>query len=530
VAIFGAIMQCWCGMGLYCFFAAMVRFRCQPDKKGDGMPDTNTAVIGPAPTVFISYAWESDDFRTRVRALRDWLRAQGVAVVSDFDHAIRAPKIGWPTWMQHSIEDACVVLVVCSPKYRKRFEKRAPTDSGKGVAWEGAVITQDLYNAAQRNEKVYPIFIDPANWDDLPKALAAWSNGHCFPSRQDDILALVRECLADATAHGIAADAGSATVAATPAVLPVTPPAVPVAPPPDDPERIKQTRQAILACLHQDRFDGIPTLKFAPDHLPQLLFDAFAGQPGSMVRTAVSERAMYAVLKFARTVLGALADLPANAPAAAPTRKGQYWKALVNAMQHAILLSARQNYTASRRIADAFNADQPCTVEGMSWLSASVIMRHDLGSSLRSNPAYPGPDPLNTDPLEDSHASDWGEVEFGTGEGAKLEAYKAAQYWLDRGKFPAQPTQRQIEELQGKLKLRKMVDETPLLLMNQSGGNFSPEFIRWLNIKMHIGHITILARNGEFELTEGDWRACLVELLALMRAFEPDPIRPGARK
>lgn len=149
----------------------------------------------PQRFVFISYAWESDAFRTQVKALCAYLRANGVTVVIDFDHALKPPDVGWPVWMQQSIEDAAVVLVVCSASYKPRFEKRAPTTSGKGVAWEGAVITQDLYNAAQRNNKFYPIFPDPFNFDHCPKALEPWSNGHAFPSKQADVLALVHACL-----------------------------------------------------------------------------------------------------------------------------------------------------------------------------------------------------------------------------------------------------------------------------------------------------------------------------------------------
>lgn len=143
------------------------------------------------PFVFVSYAWESDAFRAQVKALCDYLRANGVAVVVDFDHAISPPEVGWTAWMQHSIEDAALVLVVCSPSYKPRFEKRAPVGSGKGVAWEGAVISQELYNAAQRNNKFYPVFPDTFNFDDCPLALQPWSNGHAFPSAQGNILALV---------------------------------------------------------------------------------------------------------------------------------------------------------------------------------------------------------------------------------------------------------------------------------------------------------------------------------------------------
>lgn len=147
------------------------------------------------PQVFISYAWESDAFRDQVRALRDWLMAQGITVVSDFDHAIVPPQIGLQLWMQHAVEDSAVVLAVCSPQYKLRFEKRAPPTDGKGVTWEAVFMMQSLYNRAMRNEQIYPIFPDPPNLADCPTVLEPWSNGHAFPSCQANILALVRACL-----------------------------------------------------------------------------------------------------------------------------------------------------------------------------------------------------------------------------------------------------------------------------------------------------------------------------------------------
>ena len=142
-------------------------------------------------TVFISYAWEDDAFRARVKELVLWLRGKSIKMVADFDHAKRPPTQGWPMWMQHSIEDAQVVLVVCSPKYKERFEKRAEPDAGFGVTWEGAIITQDLYVAAQRNDKFYPIFPEPINFAHIPKALAPWNNSFSFPLKQDGILELL---------------------------------------------------------------------------------------------------------------------------------------------------------------------------------------------------------------------------------------------------------------------------------------------------------------------------------------------------
>lgn len=151
-------------------------------------PNSNPVVA----TVFVGYAHESPGFRGQVRSLCQWLRAQGVTVVCDFDHETMPPDLGWPAWMQQGIEDAAVVLVVASPKYKARFEKRAPPGTGMGATWEGAIITQDFYDAATRNKKFFPVIPDDGVQQDVPRALSPWDNNHRFPSGQARILELIR--------------------------------------------------------------------------------------------------------------------------------------------------------------------------------------------------------------------------------------------------------------------------------------------------------------------------------------------------
>ena len=149
-------------------------------------------------TVFLSYAWESDDYKRQVRQLRDELskalKRHGTRIVSDIDIENRPPAAGLQAWMQHSVEDADVVLVLCSASYKNRFEKRATPDRGKGVAWEGAIITADLYDAAQHNVKFYPVLPDGVEDALVPKALRPWSYGHRFPSATNKIVLLLKEC------------------------------------------------------------------------------------------------------------------------------------------------------------------------------------------------------------------------------------------------------------------------------------------------------------------------------------------------
>lgn len=145
------------------------------------------------PKVFISYAHESDALRAGVKALADWLGERGCEVMTDHPFTDRPPAEGWLTWMLQRIAEAEVVLVVCSPKLKARYEKSAPPDEGFGATYEGAIVTQHIYDQAMRNTKFFPILPDGGSGQDIPTALRPWSNGHCFPSGNERILRMVRD-------------------------------------------------------------------------------------------------------------------------------------------------------------------------------------------------------------------------------------------------------------------------------------------------------------------------------------------------
>lgn len=65
------------------------------------------------PIVFISYAHEGS-LRDQVGALANWLVEQNIQVITDHPYTNRPPEKGWRAWMQHNIEDANVILIVCS--------------------------------------------------------------------------------------------------------------------------------------------------------------------------------------------------------------------------------------------------------------------------------------------------------------------------------------------------------------------------------------------------------------------------------
>ena len=107
------------------------------------------------PRVFISYSHDFSEHVDRVLQLCERLRKRGInAWIDQYEES---PIEGWPRWMVNQVTEADFVLVVCTEQYRLRFEGKEQPGIGKGAKWEGAVITQELYDAEARNRKFIPI-------------------------------------------------------------------------------------------------------------------------------------------------------------------------------------------------------------------------------------------------------------------------------------------------------------------------------------------------------------------------------------
>ena len=126
--------------------------------------------------VFISYSHDSEEHRQRVLALADRLRADGIDATIDQYLEPAGPAEGWPQWMEAQLRIADFVLAVCSAKYRKRVEGDEAAGLGHGVAWEGRLIYQHIYNAASQNRKFVPVLLGDATQDDIPLPLQGVSN------------------------------------------------------------------------------------------------------------------------------------------------------------------------------------------------------------------------------------------------------------------------------------------------------------------------------------------------------------------
>lgn len=121
-------------------------------------------------TVFISYSHDCDEHRKQVLAFSERLRVDGIKTALD-QYVNGSPQQGWPRWMLDQLDAADFVLVVCTETYYRRFRGHEEPGKGKGVDWEGALITQEIYDTRSSILKFVPVFLSAANEKAIPEPL-----------------------------------------------------------------------------------------------------------------------------------------------------------------------------------------------------------------------------------------------------------------------------------------------------------------------------------------------------------------------
>ena len=119
------------------------------------------------PRVFISYSHDSPEHAERVLALAERLRDQYVR---------GTPPEKWPRWMLNRLEWADFVLLICTSTYYGRFRGHGEPGQGKGVDWEGAVITDAIYAKRSATIEFVPVLFNPVEQDAIPEPV----RGHSF--------------------------------------------------------------------------------------------------------------------------------------------------------------------------------------------------------------------------------------------------------------------------------------------------------------------------------------------------------------
>jgi hypothetical protein len=122
------------------------------------------------PVIFISYTHDSDDHRKNVASLAERLRKDGFETRLD-QYLVQVPAKGWSRWLVDQLHAADFVLVVCTGTYYSRFRGHESPRKGKGVDWEGSLISYELYQASRRTLKFVPILFSDDDAAFIPEPL-----------------------------------------------------------------------------------------------------------------------------------------------------------------------------------------------------------------------------------------------------------------------------------------------------------------------------------------------------------------------
>lgn len=108
------------------------------------MPDVMHADAAqlPGPRVFISYAWEDEEYKLRVKQFAIRLRSNGIDARLDTWHA---KGVSIPEFMNREVRLAQRVLVLCSPEYRRKVHAMEEGQHVSGSGWEHLLLTGSLF-------------------------------------------------------------------------------------------------------------------------------------------------------------------------------------------------------------------------------------------------------------------------------------------------------------------------------------------------------------------------------------------------
>jgi hypothetical protein len=106
--------------------------------------------------VFISYAWEDDDYKLLIKRLAARLRKNGVDARLD---AWRQEGLTIPDFMSHEIRHADKILVVCSPQYRRKVHAMEDGERISGVGWESMLVTSRLWADVDQRNKIVAVLL-----------------------------------------------------------------------------------------------------------------------------------------------------------------------------------------------------------------------------------------------------------------------------------------------------------------------------------------------------------------------------------
>ncbi|MFS4467710.1 toll/interleukin-1 receptor domain-containing protein [Maribacter sp. 2210JD10-5] len=120
------------------------------------------------PKAFISYAWESDEVKEWVKRLATELRNDGIDAKLDQWEVVPGDQM--PHFMENSVRENDYVLIICTPKYKSKSEKRIG-----GVGYEGDIMTAEVLQTSN-HRKFIPILKSGTKETSIP----SWLQGKYY--------------------------------------------------------------------------------------------------------------------------------------------------------------------------------------------------------------------------------------------------------------------------------------------------------------------------------------------------------------
>ena len=120
------------------------------------------------PRAFISYSWEDEEHKRWVLELAARLRADGIETILDQWPAIPGDRL--PKFMETAVRECDHSLIVCTPRYKQRSNKREG-----GVGYEGDIMTAEVFTT--KNERKFIPLLRQSDW---PDAAPTWLQGKYY--------------------------------------------------------------------------------------------------------------------------------------------------------------------------------------------------------------------------------------------------------------------------------------------------------------------------------------------------------------
>ena len=125
------------------------------------------------PKAFISYSWDDNSHKEWVLQLATDLRNDGVETILDQWHAVPGDQL--PAFMEREIRENDYVLIICTPNYKLKSDKRKG-----GVGYEGDIMTAEVHT--QGNHRKFIPILARGTWE---QSAPSWLKGKYFVDLSD---------------------------------------------------------------------------------------------------------------------------------------------------------------------------------------------------------------------------------------------------------------------------------------------------------------------------------------------------------